>query len=297
MASTFWAGYISGAAGILIGNPLDVLKVRLQAGEAIVTSSPQSITAHFENVSSLIKGVTAPILGYGALNALLFVSYNRSLVLLNSSAGESTNLTGVSLVKIWLAGAAGGLATWAVSAPTELIKCRTQLSDSRQSSWIVAKEVWKSKGVRGLYSGGGVTSIRDAVGYGFYFWSYELSKQWISTDEETDRQRAVKVLLCGGFAGVVTWASIFPLDVIKTRVQAQILSTHPEQQFLVLAPQQREAASTGQRGAIEIAKHAYLTEGIRVFFRGLGVCSVRAFIVNAVQWTVYEWIMRALKPK
>ncbi len=32
MSADFWAGYVSGAAGILIGNPLDLLKVRLQAG-------------------------------------------------------------------------------------------------------------------------------------------------------------------------------------------------------------------------------------------------------------------------
>lgn len=32
-----------------------------------------------------------------------------------------------------------------------------------------------------------------------------------------------------------------------------------------------------------------------MFFRGLGVCSVRAFVVNAVQWAVYEWVMGLLK--
>ena len=40
MSADFWAGYISGAAGIVIGNPLDVLKVRLQAfGDSARTSS------------------------------------------------------------------------------------------------------------------------------------------------------------------------------------------------------------------------------------------------------------------
>jgi len=34
-----------------------------------------------------------------------------------------------------------------------------------------------------------------------------------------------------------------------------------------------------------------------VFFRGLGVCSVRAFIVNAIQWAVYEWTMQVLVSK
>lgn len=105
----------------------------------------------------------------------------------------------------------------------------------------------------------------------------------MTSEEENDRQRAMKVLLCGGFAGIITWASIFPLDVIKTRIQTQHLPTRLEQQALIGAPQRRTAASITQRGALEIAKLAYMTEGISVFFRGLGVCSVRAFIVNAVQ--------------
>jgi solute carrier family 25 carnitine/acylcarnitine transporter 20/29 len=146
--------------------------------------------------------------------------------------------------------------------------------------------------VRGLYFGGGVTSIRDSVGYGFYFWSYELSKRVLHADSETDtpRQAGLKILLAGGIAGVVTWASIFPLDVIKTRVQTQPFS----------APTPPEAESTPllkpfkRKGAIEIARQAYVNEGLAVFFRGLGICSLRAFIVNAVQWAVYEWMMRML---
>lgn len=47
-------------------------------------------------------------------------------------------------------------------------------------------------------------------------------------------------------------------------------------------------------GAWAVAKEAYREGGSRVFFRGLTVCSVRAFIVNAVQWAVYEWIMTEL---
>lgn len=126
------------------------------------------------------------------------------------------------------------------------------------------------------------------------FWSYEWCKQaWISPDD-TDRETAIKVLVCGGLAGVVTWASIFPLDVVKTRVQTQLLQPEPvrggEQQTLLHAQERRT-----HMGAVQIAKHAYQTEGAGVFFRGLGICSVRAFIVNAVQWAVYEWMMRVLQ--
>jgi solute carrier family 25 (mitochondrial carnitine/acylcarnitine transporter), member 20/29 len=104
----------------------------------------------------------------------------------------------------------------------------------------------------------------------------------------------MKVLLCGGLAGIVTWASIFPLDVIKTRVQTQVLyhehRLHAEHRTLL-----QSDVLERRLGSFEVAKQAYRNEGVGVFFRGLGICSVRAFVVNAVQWAVYEWMMRVLQ--
>jgi len=240
--------------------------------------------------------VTAPVLGYGALNSLLFVSYNRTLLLLDPTITDPTHIPNTSLLKIWSAGAVGGLAIWAVSAPTELIKCRTQLHPEGLSSWAVTKEIWQRGGLKGLYFGGGITSIRDAVGYGFYFWSYELSKRYMTVEGETVRHEAMKILLCGGLAGVVTWASIFPLDVIKTRVQTQsnLFGSLSEQDPLLALRNHNGIASRSSLGAFETAKLAYHEGGAGIFFRGLGLCSLRAFIVNAVQWAVYEWTMHAL---
>ncbi|EED17525.1 mitochondrial carrier protein, putative [Talaromyces stipitatus ATCC 10500] len=298
MSSDFVAGYVSGAVGILIGNPLDLVKVRLQArrGDESLRASSQG-HGYFETKSSLIKGAAAPILGYGALNALLFVAYNRSLKFLDPSVINPTNLdANVSLMNIWLAGAAGGMASWVISSPTELVKCRTQLSRNQNiSSWTVFRDILRVQGVRGLYFGGLITSIRDSVGYGFYFWSYELCKRSLSSLDDSSQQEALKVLLCGGVAGIITWASVFPLDVVKTRLQAQPFIAHtvsevPDFQRRLLPP----TSSSRPRilNSLEIARDAYRSEGFSVFFRGLGICSVRAFIVNAAQWAVYEWLMK-----
>ena len=123
---------------------------------------------HFFHTDLLYQGAAAPILGYGALNAILFVAYNRTLTLIDGSVTDPTSPEGVSLSKIWAAGAVGGLASWTVSSPTEFIKCRAQL-DSRPevSSWTVAKDIHRHRGWRGLYYGGGITAARDAIGYGF----------------------------------------------------------------------------------------------------------------------------------
>ncbi|KAI1635762.1 mitochondrial carrier domain-containing protein [Biscogniauxia mediterranea] len=361
MSADFWAGYISGAVGILIGNPLDLIKVRLQADKEtanigssatastataqasrqVTPSSPASSSPpstptpprrapYFPSKSALVAGTAAPVLGYGALNALLFVSYNRTESLLNealssrtSSSSISSTGTGSNLWTTWIAGAVGGLATWAVSTPTELVKCRAQVlassssssPSSSLSSWAIAKHVLRTEGIRGLYLGGAVTALRDSVGYGFYFWSYELGSRWAEAYQSRERTPltgtsssssffspdAAKILLCGGVAGVVTWASVFPLDVVKTRVQTQMQSPllavsggAPATTPLLLEAQEPHATGQRRLGAVEIAKEAYREGGMRVFFRGLAVCSVRAFVVNAVQWAVYEWIMLEL---
>lgn len=280
MSTDFWAGYLSGAAGIIVGNPLDLIKVRLQA------RSPAS-----GNENALRKwtiGTAAPIFGYGALNALLFVSYNRTEKALKASLPSR-----LDPLSTWLAGAVGGLATWIVSAPTELVKCRAQVSQDSVSSRAIARQVLAGEGVRGLYRGGTVTALRDSIGYGFYFWAYDLAvRSWPSSPEGKDPSityQASKVLLCGGLAGVATWASVFPLDVIKTQVQIQGWRGPPE--TIPISPHASSAQSR-QRGTWQVTRDIYRHHGIRGFFSGFTVCCARAFLVNAVQWAVYEWVMR-----
>jgi solute carrier family 25 carnitine/acylcarnitine transporter 20/29 len=277
------------------------------------------------------------VLGYGALNALLFVSYNRTEAFLNSlsvsappsgSGGATPDQgRGTNLLTTWLAGAVGGVATWVVSTPTELVKCRAQLQipsptlspgpqpvAATASSWTITKHILRTTGVQGLYLGGTVTALRDSIGYGFYFWGYELCSRWMdaifppsnSQGEAGSSKEGAKVLLCGGLAGIITWASIFPLDVVKTRVQTQVLTTTASAHETgtggtAMVGERTSLLGDGQRkttrkrlGAWGVAKETYREGGLRPFFRGLAVCSMRAFIVNAVQWAVYEWIMMEL---
>lgn len=104
----------------------------------------------------------------------------------------------------------------------------------------------------------------------------------MTTENETPHQAASKVLLCGGIAGIVTWGSVFPLDMIKTRLQAQPMHDHT----VSAATTERQGLLQPQRqrlNSFQMAREVYRTEGLQAFYRGLGVCSIRAFIVNAVQ--------------
>ena len=77
------------------------------------------------------------------------------------------------------------------------------------------RDIYRTHGVRGLYFGGLITSLRDSIGYGFYFWGYESAKLILLNTEDTERMRMGKMLSAGGIAGCITWASVYPLGTIS----------------------------------------------------------------------------------
>jgi hypothetical protein len=70
MSADFWSGYLSGAVGIIIGNPLDLIKTRMQAGSpkpaptptcTVPQPPPQLLRSHFENAGTLVRGALVPL--------------------------------------------------------------------------------------------------------------------------------------------------------------------------------------------------------------------------------------------
>ena len=231
-----------------------------------------------------------PIVAYGALNAVLFATYNRSLARLAELSRPPLPPT----IAVWTAGATSGLATSAISTPSELVKCRAQLSapaSTASSSWGIARELVATYGLRGLYIGGVVTSLRDAIGYGFYFATYHGVRQGCFGGDDCDGSggsggsSSAAVLIAGGIAGMATWASIYPLDVIKTRVQTQVLPSLPgaAEGRPLLGNSSRSAAGQGRMwhggyGARACAWMALAEGGWKVFFDGFGIWYVSASV-------------------
>mmetsp|Transcript_19140 Transcript_19140/g.37264 ORF Transcript_19140/g.37264 Transcript_19140/m.37264 type:complete len:91 (+) Transcript_19140:3-275(+) len=79
--------------------------------------------------------------------------------------------------------------------------------------------------------------------------------------------------MAGGAAGVCGWIIIFPVDTVKTRVQARQAS-EPTFKIMDCVRQMMKEEPMG-----------------RAFTRGLGVCLIRAVPVNAVTFLTYEAVM------
>lgn len=96
------------------------------------------------------------------------------------------------------AGSAGAFAAW-ITTPSDVVKTRMMLSAgektmaqgdaarrARGESWEVAKEVYRSTGVRGLFRGGSFRAAWTALGSGLYLGTYEMSKVWLTRGKDDD---------------------------------------------------------------------------------------------------------------
>ncbi|KAI9029038.1 mitochondrial carrier domain-containing protein [Phycomyces nitens] len=245
----------------------------------------------YEGVGSLFKGVLSPVVGLAGLNAILFVSYGTLLRYFERQHGLEPQEA--SLSEIYWAGCGAGIASFFFSTPTDLVKIQAQVSRIPKSSWDVAKTIYANNGVFGFYQGGFATILRDAPSYGLYFLVYEGTKRLLDVESTGDAggSNAMKILLAGGMAGAVSWTSIYPLDVIKSRLQMQQCADKAG--FLEdsrLTPRLDRPYSSFR----DCLVRSYKTEGPGVFFRGLVPTIIRGFPVNAVTFWVYELVMEAM---
>jgi hypothetical protein len=120
------SGGVAGGVGIIATQPMDTIRVRLQSQNKVRYSGIMDATMsalRAEGVSGLYKGIAAPVLTVGLMNAVLFFSYESAVSLIKQTAGVQD----LSLAQIFLAGSMSGFASAFVTAPTELVKCIAQM--------------------------------------------------------------------------------------------------------------------------------------------------------------------------
>ncbi|KAB5592549.1 Mitochondrial carnitine/acylcarnitine carrier protein CACL [Ceratobasidium theobromae] len=241
--------------GLAVGFPFDTVKVRLQHPETMnryrnSTTALMKIVKE-ERVAGLFKGISSPMAGCAFLNGLVFAGSGFFLRAQLSDPDAVPTLT-----QITLAGAGTGILGSLIATPTELIKIRQQANTTagaQPSAWAVARGLWKSHGVRGLYRGISSTAMRD-TSYGAYFATYEGMRRLLTSAQPervirgapvTEDGRPVfvanpkdgvtlageveseakalswpRLMVAGGVAGIAGWIFTFHLDSIKTRVQS-----------------------------------------------------------------------------
>eukprot|EP00172_Hildenbrandia_rubra_P003878 Plantae.Rhodophyta-Hildenbrandia_rubra.ctg6799.p1 GENE.Plantae.Rhodophyta-Hildenbrandia_rubra.ctg6799~~Plantae.Rhodophyta-Hildenbrandia_rubra.ctg6799.p1 ORF type:complete len:306 (+),score=47.19 Plantae.Rhodophyta-Hildenbrandia_rubra.ctg6799:611-1528(+) len=279
------AGTFGGMAQLLVGHPFDTIKVKLQnmpkpaAGEAPLYTGAMDATRKTiaqEGSLGLYKGMGAPLAFVSVFNACLFAAngFMRTLV----ANGRSTEEMG--LHELALCGTGAGLAVSFVATPTELVKCRLQAQTAGGAYGgpvDVARKVVSVSGAQGLYKGLGATLAREMPANAVYFGSYEGVKRWLTPKGGRTADLATwQLMVAGGTAGLGFWGSVYPMDLIKTRIQSDS----------DLRPQ--------YKGIIDCFRKIVKTEGFSALYRGVGPCLLRSVPANGVTFVVYEHVKKFL---
>ncbi|XP_055542258.1 mitochondrial basic amino acids transporter [Wyeomyia smithii] len=273
MALDFAAGCLGGCAGVLVGYPFDTVKLHLQTQDFRnplykgTLDCFRKIIAK-ETVRGLYRGMSSPMAGVAVVNAIVFGIYGNV---------QRRTADPDSLHSHFLAGTAAGLTQSFVCSPMELIKTRLQLQGNLPKGAFKFKgpldclrHIARTEGFRGVFRGLGITAARDMPGFSSYFVSYELMVRSV------DDPSPFSILMAGGLAGTISWLLTFPVDVVKSRLQADGMSGKP--QYL---------------GIVDCLRKSYATEGLSFLSRGLASTLLRAFPMNALCFLVVSIVMKS----
>jgi len=307
------AGGIAGTASVVVGHPFDTYKVRLQTS-AYGTKQSLNISNLFKGMGpplSTAAVVNALIFSSYGESSRLYDQYftsqgkggtdedNASTNGNTINGSNDDSVTGISpWKKSFICGSFAGTVQALVICPTEHIKCRLQIQNNIgfkeqifKGPFDAVDKILSSHGIRGLYRGFVCTGWREIPAFGLYFATYDLVKEKTTyilsktLDGGTEKDEVpgndlrlwAASSLAGGVSGAFTWATIYPFDVIKTKIQTSPINTPTEKTRMLY-----------------ITRQIMKQHGWRFFFRGLGVTVMRAFPVNAIIFPTYELTLMQL---
>ncbi|KAF9452785.1 mitochondrial carrier [Macrolepiota fuliginosa MF-IS2] len=286
------AGTVGGIAQVLVGQPFDIVKVRMQTSAKGTYSGMLHCAGGIlknEGPLAFYKGTLTPLMGIGLCVSIQFgaLEYTKRFFAAQNAArgvgGEGgKTLTGSQL---FTAGVAAGLANGFVSGPVEHIRIRLQTQSNTNPTWTgpwdAIKKIYTAHGVKALYKGQAVTFLREATGYGVYFLAYEklVQREIARKGIRRDQISPVNAVLYGAAAGYALWAVIYPIDMIKSRMQTDGFTPATGQKY---------------RSTLDCVRVVWRTEGFSAFTRGLGPTLIRSPFANGATFLGFEMAARVL---
>ena len=130
----------------------------------------------------------------------------------------------------------------------------------------VAREMWQQAGLRGFYRGLGPSlvgifpyaaidlSVFETLKFGYMRWKAGLHEGDEGSEEKAlDRPSVFVLLACGTISGSVGATSVYPLSLVRTRLQAQGTPQHPQT----------------YTSTLDVFRKTYERDGIRGFYKGM----------------------------
>jgi len=272
-------GTLASTFAVLILHPVEAIKVRMQTAQHV--GAEGGLLAR----SALLlrrpyAGVGPHLLQYSLLNSVRFGSYAAAQGFFqrrNASSPEALGKTDLGKRQLMLSetfacGAFSGVCIAATLHPLFAIKTHQQAN--RLGVAEAATRLWHGEGVRGFFRAFAAGFVRFPIALGVFFTSYEALKRLSASSQpaaggSSDPVRPVvnfRISASGALAGIACWTSIYPLDVVQSRVIGEA----------VYGPQRKYPTVSGTFATL------LREEGAVSFVRGYSAVLVRSGPVNAL---------------
>jgi solute carrier family 25 phosphate transporter 23/24/25/41 len=171
-----------------------------------------------------------------------------------------------------LAGGVAGAVSRTCTAPLDRLKIFFQVSSMRGQQFTLVscvRHMLAEGGVRSLWRGNGINVLKIAPENALRFFAYEQVKRLLVRGNGEGKELQVhQRLLAGSTAGVIAQTTIYPMEVLKTRLAL---------------------GSTGQyRGMGDCCRQILAREGPRALYRGITPSLVGVIPYAGIDLAVYE---------
>jgi solute carrier family 25 carnitine/acylcarnitine transporter 20/29 len=306
-AGDFTASWTCYVTSLVFSHPLDTIRTRWQT-----RGQSPLVTIRQDSVRSLYCGMAGPLLANGPLVGYVFAANDWAKRRLADNA--KVEVSQLPMLQVSLAGAFAGASCSILQCPLTTIRLQQQNSGRSGYRSLSAREVvqgiYRTEGPLGLYRGFSLECLASGLGRLSYFGAYEGSKRTLLKMKvrRSDRTRApgegrqeisaatppptVETLTlsermgCALITSAVGWASIFPLDLIKNKLQAdRHLGLIPEPQHhghpARIPTREYESMS-------DCIQKTYRAQGWRGFWRGFPLTVLRSCVISTITLPLYD---------
>lgn len=273
---SFIGGCFGGFAGIISSYPFDTIKVRIQNQKISNVQYRGAIdclkkTIKHESTRALYKGISSPLIGSMFINAICFGVEENVRKFYVSKDHSKLSVGSLEYYKLFaVSGALAGFSQSIFLTPVELVKIKMQIPQAKYvNTFECVKGLLRNGGFIFLMRGYQSTLLRDMPSVATYFVSFEYLCNYFKRKKQLENNnKSVNghdnlslgfVLLAGGISGCLSWFVTYPIDVIKTRFQAEY----------------------AYKSYFECYRATFKCGGFRIFWRGLAPTLLRAFPNNA----------------
>lgn len=195
------------------------------------------------------------------------------------------NVRGFS-VQLACAGGSGAIAKTAV-APLERVKILLQVqqmsklptSDRYKGVWDALKRIpQREGGIKALYRGNGANVARLVPDVGFKFAVHDQFKLMFSPPDGSPPGVQEK-MAAGAATGILRTLMFYPLDFSRTRLTADTTAAGQQRPF---------------SGIVSCLRHAWATEGIRSWYKGLGMSLPGVVVYTSISFSAYDTLKHQL---